>query len=106
MKPATAKAVAAGSGSKLMMLCNSSKRIGIRFLRLSGPRINRRVAGGVFSLEIVLLLRQREDSADDALDVLQSVAAQFAPQRSRSASLGRDTCEYPSARRFAQSGFR
>ena len=39
------------------------KRIGIGFLRLSGLRIDRRVAGRVLALKIILLLRQRENAA-------------------------------------------
>ena len=47
-------------------------------MRFSGLRIDRSIAGGVLSLEIILLLRQCENSADYALDVFQSVAAQLA----------------------------
>jgi hypothetical protein len=53
------------------------QRVGIGFLRLRRSRINRCVAGGVFPLEIVLLLCQSENAADRALDVLQGVAAEL-----------------------------
>ena len=45
------------------------QRVGIRFLRLSRLRIDRSIASGVLPLEIVLLLRQGENPAYDALDV-------------------------------------
>ena len=51
------------------------KRVGIGFLRLSGLRIDRRVAGRVLALKIILLLRQRENAAHNALHVFQSIAA-------------------------------
>ena len=52
------------------------KVVGVRFLRLSGHRIDRSIAGRVFRLKIVLLLCQREDAAYNTLDVLQRVPAQ------------------------------
>ena len=57
---------------------NLLQRVGIRFLRLCGLWVDGRIAGGVFPLEIILLLCQSENSADYALDVFQSVAAQLA----------------------------
>ena len=41
------------------------------------PRSRRGIAGRVLPLEIVLLLRQGEHPADNALDVFQGVAAQI-----------------------------
>ena len=57
---------------------NLLQRVGIRFLRFCGLWIDGRIAGGVLSLEIVLLLCQSENSADYALDVFQGVAAELA----------------------------
>lgn len=48
------------------------------FPRLCGPRINRCVAGRIFPLEIVKLLRQRENAANYALAVPKGIAAQLA----------------------------
>jgi hypothetical protein len=54
------------------------QRVGIRFLRFCCLWIDSRITGGVFTLEIILLLCQREDSADYAFDVFQSIAAELA----------------------------
>jgi hypothetical protein len=51
-------------------------RVGL--FRLRSSRINRSIPRRILSLEVVLLFGQLEDCADDALDVLQGVAAQFA----------------------------
>src|SRR5208337_3388678 len=50
--------------------------VGIRFLRLSSLRIDSCISGWVLPLEIVLLLRQRENSTYDTLDVPERIAAQ------------------------------
>ena len=50
--------------------------VGVGFFRLGGLRVNCRVAGRILPLEIVLLLRQCEDSADDALNMFEGIPAQ------------------------------
>src|SRR5271157_3857078 len=52
------------------------QRVSIRFLRLSSPRIDSCIAGWVLPLEIVLPLCKRENTAYDALDVSERIAAQ------------------------------
>ena len=52
--------------------------VGICFLRFSGPRIDCGIAGGVFTLEIVLLLCKRENATNYTLDVFESVATELA----------------------------
>ena len=65
-----------GFGQQRKYALHFLQRVGIRFLRLSGLRIDSCVAGWVLPLEIVLLLRQRENPADNALDVPKRIAAQ------------------------------
>jgi len=58
---------------------NLLQTVRIGLLRFWSLRVHRRIARGVFPLKVILLLRQGENSADDALNVLECVPAEFAP---------------------------
>src|SRR5215471_9654424 len=67
-----------GLGKETQDAVDLLERIRVGFRRRRGRRIYRHIAGRILALEIAELLCELENSAHDALDVLQSVARKTA----------------------------